>query len=85
MGDKFGEEILKRLEEKLENLEKNNILVSKNVEEITETVQYLKDLLYRYLNLSEKTKKTESVLINTLFFAVGFLLGFAIALLIFKG
>jgi len=85
MGDKFGEEILKRLEEKLENIEKNNILVSKNVEEITETVQYLKDLLYRYLNLSEKTKKTESVLINTLFFAVGFLLGFAIALLIFKG
>jgi len=35
MGDKFGEEILKRLEEKLENIEKNNILVSKNVEEIT--------------------------------------------------
>jgi len=85
MGDKFGEEILNRLEEKLENIEKNNILVSKNVEEITETVQYLKDLLYRYLNPSEKTKKTESVLINTLFFAVGFLLGFAIALLIFKG
>ena len=85
MGDKFGEEILKKLEEKLENIEKNNLLVSKNVEEVTETVQYLKDLLYRYLNLSGKTKKTESVLINTLFFAVGFLLGFAIALLIFKG
>ena len=84
MDNKFGEDTLKRIEEKLENIEKNNILLSKNVEETTETVQYLKDLLYRYLNLSEKTKKTESILINTLFFAVGFLLGFSIAILIFR-
>ena len=84
MNDKSLEEKIQKLEDKLEELEKNSLLISKNVEEITETTQYLRDLLYRYLNLSVKSKKSELILINTLFFAVGFLLGFAIALLIFR-
>ncbi len=73
-----------KLNEKLENLEKQTQQMVKNIEECGETVEYLKDLIYRYLNLTEKSKKTESMLINILFTTVGFLLGFALALLIFK-
>jgi len=67
------EELKKRIEENRERLN-----------DISEDITYLTELIMRYIKLSERGKKVDSILVNVLFFTVGVLLGFAVALLFLK-
>ena len=67
------EELGKKIEENRERLN-----------DISEDITYLTELVMRYIKLSEQGKKVDTVLVNILFFTVGVLLGFAIALLFLK-
>ena len=78
--EEFGQ-ILTNLEDIKKRVDSN----SKRIEEIDEDVTYLTELINRYLKKIEKIKQTDFIIVNALFFVTGFLLGFAIALLIFKG
>ena len=50
-----------------------------------EDLTYLAELVNRYLKKTEKISRTDFIIVNALFFATGFLLGFALALLFFRG
>ena len=67
------EELRKKIEENRERLN-----------DISEDITYLTELVMRYIKLSEQGKKVDTILVNVLFFTVGVLLGFAIALLFLK-
>ena len=67
------EELKRKIEENRERLN-----------DISEDITYLTELVMRYIKLSEQGKKVDTILVNVLFFTVGVLLGFAIALLFLK-
>ncbi len=51
------------------------------LQNLLEETSVLQNLLMRYIKLNERAKNIDNILINILFFAVGLLLGFALALL----
>ena len=76
-GNKVDISVLEELRKKIEeNRERLN--------DISEDITYLTELVMRYIKISERGKKVDTILVNVLFFTVGVLLGFAIALLFLK-
>lgn len=76
-----------REEKILEELREINIRLDEQLDrlnEISDDLTYLTELLMRYIKMNEGAKKVDNFLVNTLFFTVGILLGFSIALLMLK-
>jgi hypothetical protein len=69
----------------LEGIKKKIDSQSRRIEEMDEDLTYLAELVNRYLKKTEKISRTDFIIVNALFFATGFLLGFALALLFFRG
>jgi chromosome segregation ATPase len=69
----------------LEEIKKKIDSQNRRIEELDEDLTYLAELVNRYLKKAEKISRTDFIIVNALFFATGFLLGFGLALLFFRG
>jgi len=77
-----GEE--KEILELLKEIQRGVYRNGEQLKEVQQDVEYLVDILKRYLVQVERGKKVESIILNSLFFALGLLLGFTLAFFLFK-
>ncbi len=74
----------KQLLELLEEIKKGVYRNGEQLKELQQDVEYLTDILKRYLLQVERGKRVETIILNSLFFALGLLLGFTFAFFLFK-